>query len=99
MSAPQTYRTLLRLYPADYRARFAAEMQNTFEHALEERRLRDRQVWMRFLTAEFLSLLKGAAADWIAKWTTDRVVRGRSLPDVRMMRPPGITREVWFDRC
>jgi hypothetical protein len=75
---------------------FAAQMQDTFEHSLEERRLRHKPVLLRFLIPEFLCLLNGIAADWLAKWTTDPAVRGRCLPDVRMMRPPGITREVWF---
>ena len=45
----------------------------------------------------FSSLLAaGAAAEWAAKLTTEPSVRGRSLPDVRMMRPAGVPREVWF---
>jgi len=82
----RAYRTLLRLYPADYRAMFAAEMALTFDQAFSE---------CSCLT-ELLSLIAGATREWIAKWTTDAVVRGRALPDVRMMRPVGVTKELWF---
>ena len=96
MSAAQAYRTLLRLYPRDYRARFALEMQNAFERAAEEHRRSGIPVFLRFLLGEFIGLFEGAGAEWIAKLTTDRSVRGRCLPDVRMMRPPGVSRELWF---
>lgn len=96
MELRQAYRTLLRLYPRDYTARFAREMQNTFDQAAEERRLQSRPVFVRFLLAEFSDLLIGAGAEWLAKLTTDSSVRGRCLPDLRMMRPPGVPRELWF---
>jgi len=48
--------------------------------------------------AELAGLLTGAAAEWIAKLTSDSSVRGRVLPDVRMMRPAGMPRELWFGR-
>lgn len=82
----KAYGILLRLYPHDFRARFAAEMLITFERAAEE----------RGLVAELIGLIIGAGREWIAKLTTDRSVRGRCLPDLRMMRPPGVPREVWF---
>jgi hypothetical protein len=90
------YKTLLRLYPADYRTRFAAEMLDTFAEANagcgELGLLRS----VKFASTELYGLLIGAAAEWIAKLTTDASVRGRCLPDLRMMRPPGVTRELWF---
>jgi len=76
------YRILLRLYPRDYRAMF---MRHSFEIAAKER-------W----TTELLGLLTGAVREWIAKLTTDKAIRGRALPDLMMMRPPGVTREVHF---
>jgi hypothetical protein len=82
----RAYRMLLRLYPADYRAMFAAEMERTFDQVAAE----------RSVLTELIGLIAGAAAEWIAKWTTDRGERGRTLPDIRMMRPPGIPKEVWF---
>jgi hypothetical protein len=96
MRLEQAYRTLLRLYPSDYRALFALEMQTAFERALEERRLLGRPVFVRFLLGEFIGLLRCVGAEWIAKLTTDTSVRGRCLPDLRLMRPPGVSRELWF---
>lgn len=96
MNTRRAYRTLLRLYPWDYRTRFAAEMSNAFENAGEERGGRGGPVFVRFLFIELVGLILGAGAEWTAKMTTDRSVRGRCLPDLRMMRPPGVPRELWF---
>ena len=79
------YATLLRLYPRDYRAMFGVEMRQSFEMAANERR-----------AAELLGLVMGAVREWMAKLTTDRAVRGRVLPDLVMMRPPGVPKEVHF---
>jgi hypothetical protein len=84
----RAYRTLLRLYPADHRAMFAAEMARAFDQILEEQR--------GLPLAELVGIIIGSAAEWIAKWTTDPAMRGRSLPDLRMMRPPGVPKELWF---
>ena len=96
MDARQAYRILLRLYPHDYRARFAIEMSSAFALAAEERRRKSGAVCLGFLVGELMDLVIGAGREWVAKTTTDRSLRGRSLPDVRMMRPPGVTRELWF---
>ena len=96
MNSSRAYRTLLRLYPSDYRARFAAPMQYAFDREAEERRLLGGAVLLHFLLRELTGLVTGMAAEWIAKATTDRSIRGRSLPDIRMMRPPGVPRELWF---
>ena len=88
MTMKRAYLTLLRLYPADYRAMFAAEMTRAFDRLVEERRLR--------LSEELTGVISGAAREWIAKWTTDPVLRGRSLPDLRLMRPPNISKELWY---
>jgi hypothetical protein len=85
MNRKRAYETLLGLYPADYRARFAAEMLSTFEKVAEGRAF-----------AELTGLLTGTAAEWFAKLTTDSSIRGRCLPDLRMMRPPGVPQSVWF---
>lgn len=81
----RAYRILLSLYPYDYQALFAHEMARTFDQLAEDRQAR-----------ELAGLLIGAVREWIAKRTTDPMVRGRVLPDVRMMRPVGVTRELWF---
>jgi len=88
MTVKRAYRTLLRLYPGDYRAMFAVEMTRAFDRLVEERQ--------RQLAAELLGVVAGAAREWIAKWTTDPSVRGRSLPDLRFMRPPNISKELWY---
>jgi hypothetical protein len=96
MNLERAYGTLLRLYPNDYRAVFATEMLSAFEQAAGARRLQPRLAFVRFLLSEFISLFIGAGAEWIAKLTTASSVRGRCLPDLRMMRPPGVPRELWF---
>jgi len=90
------YRTLLRLYPADYTALFAGEMLAAFEKAAGENRTRGCAIFVRFVIAELTGLVASAASEWIAKLTTDGSVRGRRLPDLRMMRPVGVPRELWF---
>jgi hypothetical protein len=96
MTARQVYAALLRLYPREYRDAFAEEMSSAFETAAEERRAHGRLPFAWFLLAEWGGLLAGAAADRLAKLTTRRSVRGRVLPDLRLMRPPEIPPEVWF---
>lgn len=81
----RVYTMLLRLYPRDYRAMFGREMRHSFEMAAKERH-----------AAELIGLLKGAVREWIAKFTTDKAIRGRALPDLMMMRPPGVPKEVHF---
>lgn len=85
----RTCRALLRLYPYDYRAAFASEMLAIFEIRNAERPCRR---WV-----ELAGLLCGAAVEWRAKLTTDESTRGRSLPDLRMMRPVGVTQQSWFE--
>jgi hypothetical protein len=75
---------------------FAREMRNAFDITVEEIRAGGSAVLLRFAAAELLGLIKGAVFEWIAKLTTDKSVRGRALPDLVMMRPAGVTREVHF---
>jgi hypothetical protein len=92
----RAYTLLLGLYPRDYRAMFAREMRIAFAITVDEIGLRGRAPLFRFVAAELLGLAKGALREWIAKLTTDKSVRGRALPDLVMMRPPGVTSEVHF---
>jgi hypothetical protein len=89
----RAYRIFLRLYPRDYRARFATEMSAAFEDASQDRLQRGRAVYVRFAIAELFGLALGAGVEWIAKLTTDASQRGRSLPDRLLMRPPGVSWE------
>ena len=90
MTCSHAYRMALRLYPTDYRVRFATEMQATFREALTERRHP-----VRFTIAECGGIIVGAGREWLSKLTTDAAVRGRSLPDCRVMRPVGVTPQEW----
>jgi hypothetical protein len=90
------YQALVRLYPWDYATAFSADMTTAFDQACEEQRRRGRWHFVRFATSELAGLIWGAGREWLAKLTTEESVRGRSLPDPRMMRPVGVTRELWF---
>jgi hypothetical protein len=90
------YKILLRLYPRDYRDRFAPEMSSAFEEAASDRRRLGRGVYVRFAIAELVGLTIGAGIEWIAKLTTDASIRGRSLPDRLLMRPPGVSWEAHY---
>jgi hypothetical protein len=92
----KAYTFLLGMYPRDYRATFAREMRNAFAITADEIRVRGRAARLRFVAMELLGLAKGAVLEWITKITTDKSIRGRVLPDLVMMRPPGVTREVHF---
>ena len=88
MAAHRIYERLLSLYPRDFRLRFAGGMMRAFQQRSP--------ATPSFVFWELLGVIRGAAAEWIAKATTDRAARGRCLPDVMLMRPPGVTREQWF---
>ncbi len=90
------YAVLLRLYPRDYRAMFAREMRHAFKTTAEETRRYGEFALLCWGAVEMSGLVKGAVSEWIAKLTTDRSIRGRTLPDLVMMRPPGVTREAHF---
>jgi hypothetical protein len=91
----RAYQSALRLYPADYRARFAEEMLTAFEQAVTDHHRAGRVASVRFAVAELTALVSGIGAEWLAKLTSDRAARGRCLPDCRMIRPPGVTCEEW----
>jgi|SRR5579864_913331 len=90
------YRALLRLYPYDYRIAFTHEMVTAFEYSGLDRRAQGFSAYLRFCAVELTSLTLAAPLEWIAKWTTAKMIRARSLPDLRMMRPPGVSREAHF---
>lgn len=71
-------------------------MVTSFENSAAECRTQGRSAYFRFTLREFAGGLNGAAAEWIAKFTTDRSMRGRSLPDRLMMRPPGVPWEAYY---
>jgi hypothetical protein len=95
MRLARVYEVVLRLYPEDYRARFAAEMLVAFEQAADDQSRDGACASLRFAWTELTSLTFGIGREWIAKITSDPSTRGRYLPDCRRMRPPGVTREQW----
>lgn len=93
------FQALLRLYPYDYQAAFTKEILTAFESSARDRRARGFSVFLRLCCAEISALVFSAAAEWIAKLTTPKMIRGRSLPDLRMMRPAGVSQEAHFARA
>ena len=83
----RVFRLILGLYPYDFRARFEAEMLSAFKHHRHAS-----------VAQELAWLCLGAAREHVAKWTTPNHIRGRHLSDLRMMRPAGVTREMWFGK-
>jgi len=101
MELKRAYDILLRLYPADYRALFAAEMLTAFEEAAEEPRERGWAVFARFALAELAGLVIGVCAEWSAKFTP--VVRQSNIPAsakahwlLLRMRPLGVSRDSFY---
>lgn len=92
----RTFETALRLYPRDYRDKFASEMSNAFEQAFQDRRTQGALSSVRFVVVELAGLLMPVGGEWMAKLTTDTSVRGRSLPDRLLMRPPGVSWDAHF---
>jgi hypothetical protein len=90
MNLERAYRALLRLYPKDYQALFAAEMLISFGQAAGERRRQAGLAFIRFLLGELMGLLCGAGAEWVAKLTGNRPAGGRSLTDFPTMRPRAV---------
>ena len=89
----RAYDTLLRLYPRDFRGAFTSEMLATFASLAAEHRAKGKAIYFRFALKELICMLTGAVAEWVAKLTTDSSLRGRSLPDRLIMRPPGVSWE------
>ena len=95
MRVDRMYRALLRLYPADYVARFGGEMRAAFGAAAQEMRRNRGREYLGFLAAEAMALTAGACREWVAKLVSDPAARARILPDCRRMRPVGVTRAEW----
>ena len=70
-------------------------MLRTFEAAACDFRRMPTTAALRLVTRELGGLLSAIVFEWLAKLTTDVPTRFRALPDCRLMRPPGVTREEW----
>lgn len=96
MTAKRIYRALLGMFPHDYRSSFEVEMLEAFSRASDEQRALGRVAYVRFVCVELAGVAMSVPKEWIAKATTSSTIRARSLPDLRLMRPAGVPREVWF---
>ena len=92
MDLKRTYTVLIRLYPKDYQFRFEAEMLKTFSLSVDEHRHSGGRL-VPFAARELIACIRGAAAEWIAKFKTETSTRSRHLPDLRMMHLPWLSRE------
>ncbi len=90
------YATMLRLYPRDFRASFTSEMLTAFDRSAGDRRAQGQSAYIRFALTELIGVVMGAGKEWLAKLSTDSSLRGRSLPDRLMMRPPGVPWEAYY---
>ena len=77
----QIFNLLLRLYPPEYRRTFAPEMLTVLEESAHEYRQRSWIPYARFVLVESLGLIKGAAAEWIARLTTGNWINYPYLSD------------------
>ncbi|HEX4229780.1 MAG TPA: hypothetical protein VHZ07_13995 [Bryobacteraceae bacterium] len=63
------YKSILRLYPVEYRAAFAPEILQTLEQAAAGRRMRGRFSFLTFAICELTGVVTGLFSEWTAKWT------------------------------
>ena len=102
MKLKRAYARLLRLYPTEQRALFAAEMLSVFEAMSADCRARGRACFVRFALAELLGLVLGAGVEWRAKLTREVCGSNRSSSAaaaykiLQQMRPPWVGREAFF---
>lgn len=61
------FRGILRLYPAEYRDTFGAEMFDTFRHASNQRRTQGSLPLLFFAVTELIGLMHGLFSEWRAK--------------------------------
>lgn len=85
----RVFALLLRLYPAARRDLLGDEMLQVFAEAAAEYRARGRWAYTRFAVTEMMGLLLGAV---VARTDWRRPDRGL---DLRMMRPPEVSKETY----
>src|SRR4051794_33020736 len=61
------YKSILQLYPAEFRAAFSPEMIGTFEQALADHKQVGMLTYLWFSVGEFAGLLKGSLVQHLAK--------------------------------
>ena len=96
MTFQRIYNLVLRIYPAEYRALFGAEMSTVVGKMTQNQRRQGRIARAHFFLGEITGLLLGAAREWIAKLAYSvshsvNYIDGRGLPDPLLMRAPGVS--------
>jgi hypothetical protein len=81
MNLHSVYCILLRLYPNDHQASFAAEMLAVFQQAAAERRSQGWIVFLSFVIREVIGLLTGAAAAWRSPSGPDEMLDAQRFLD------------------
>ena len=85
------YRWLLRLYPAEYQAAFAAEMRETFIQASEEKERRGKLSTIRFMLTEVGGAAAGLAREWAARAASQNAyITLPSLPEEELDLAPEV---------
>jgi hypothetical protein len=67
MTTTFIYRSLLRIYPSEFRQQFSEEMISVFEQRAAERFANGGSVSFAFLLTEFSGIVKGAYVMWFSK--------------------------------
>jgi hypothetical protein len=86
----RAYAVFLRLYPAEHRKIFAAEMQETFEHAVVDRRKQGAAALGIFAAREFFGLMRGLFSEWFAKTTGHQTYLTSSLSEQSAALPEDV---------
>ena len=96
MTFQRIYNLVLRIYPAEYRALFGAEMSTVVGKMTQDQRRQGPIARAHFFLGEITGLLRGAAREWIARLAYSvshsvNYIDGRGLPDPLLMRAPGVS--------
>lgn len=75
------FEALLRLYPAQYRARFSREIRAVLEQSAAEHRTKGAFALITFYIGETTGLLAGIATEWTAKLTSSTHYLPPTAPD------------------
>jgi len=76
----QIFHLLLRFYPPEHQTIFAPEMLAVLRETACEKRQRGGSAYIRFALKESFGLLRGAAAEWVAKLTNGNYMANQCPP-------------------
>jgi hypothetical protein len=92
------YRCLLLLLPADFRRAFGPAMSTDFATLLRDARRHSVTRAVRLATCEYLALMRCAPGEWLAKIGAAPFQRDMIFRDRSRMRPPGVSKSLWYGR-